>query len=433
MTSNFKHDAKGGPLMDVTDVIDMKETLRAQVIDDTSKVVDADAAPDSPASPPHGGNGVFLSAKPKAEPAAAPKGGLRERFMGKRAVSPSLPVGSDEPATPKAPAAAAPAPAPATAAAEKPPRAKWFGSKGGKAAADTVAPAAAEPAPDAPARPEGPIGPTAKVKTPIVVSRVADKKKPADLPIRVLIGFLAEVSEREAREYAMGVAERNCEQISLVYYDAFKVGTGCAYEIHEGGNGRAYLPEIIKAFNTRGTHRKGGEDDTSVFIPTATRMVQVSRTAEGLQAFLLPENTTEVPTTWLQGTTKMSPALPTLVAVLIAGAALFTTGFLALSLALVSRIQPYDVPPTPAIENVNDAFASSPLSRWAALQSVSGNEYVKAVKYAKGKWEIQRASSDAEPAPAPTPVPAPDGTLPVPAAPVPVDAAAPALPVTPAN
>jgi hypothetical protein len=431
--------------MDVTDVIDMKETLRAQVIDDTSKVVEAEAAAVVQASAPHGGNGVFLNAKPKAEPHAAPtappKGGLRERFLGKRAAAsgmPGLPQGQEGPAVPATPAApAAAAPAAAKAAADKPARAKWFGNRGAKAAAEAAAPVAAEQAsvPDAPARPEGPIGPTAKVKTPIVVSRVADKKKPADLPIRVLIGFLAEVSEREAREYAMGVAERNCEQISLVYYDAFKVGTGCAYEIHEGGNGRAYLPEIIKAFNTRGAHRKGAEEDTSVFIPTATRMVQVSRTADGLQAFLLPESTTEVPTTWLQGTTKMSPALPTLVAVLIAGAALFTTGFLALSLALVSRIQPYDVPPTPAIENVNDAFANSPLSRWAALQSVSGNEYVKAVKFAKGKWEIQRASADAEPAPAPMPVPSPDGTLPVPAAPVPVEAAAPApaIPVTPAN
>jgi hypothetical protein len=397
--------------MDVTDVVEMTETLRGQPRPEAF-IIDEQGGAEASA-----GKGVFLHTKPRqdAAPVAEPKPSLRSRFASKR------------PATPDAVVEAQPA---KPAAAEKPARAKWFSKKTTGESPSVAAPAPvdipAAPTVDAPARAEGPVGPTKKVKTPIVVSRVVDKKKPAELPIRVLIGFLAEVSEREAREYAQGIADRNCQQISLVYFDAFKYGNGCAYEIHEGGSGRAYLPEIIKSFKESGTYRKDGEEDASVFIRTATRMVQVSRTPEGLQAFLLPENSTEEASPWLQGTTKMSPALPTLVAVLVAGATLFITGFLALSLAMVSRIQPFDAAAAPVIENVTEGFANSPLSRWAALQSVSGDEYVKAVRFANGKWEIQRGTAEAPPAPPAPPVPAPldaATSMPAPVAP----------PATPAN
>jgi hypothetical protein len=380
----YKKD--GAPAnQDVTDVVEMTETLRSE----PRAYVEADII-DMPAETGSntGGKGVFLNAKPRPEPEV--KESLRSRFMNKRPAAPS--VAAAETPLPKEPKLADVRPA-----EPKPAGKKWFAGKKSAPATDASAPEPAPVSPEAPGRAEGPVGPTQKVKTPIVVSRVVDKKKPVELPIRVLIGFLAEVSEREAREYAQGVADRNCQQISLVYFDAFKFGNGCAYEIHEGGSGRAFLPEIIKAFQANGAYRKNGMEDASVFIPTATRMVQVSRTPEGLQAFMLPENTTEVATAGLQGTTKMSPALPTLVAVLVAGAALFITGFLALSLAMISRIQPYEAATAPAVENVTDGFANSPLSRWAALQSVSGDEYVKAVRFANGKWEIQRGTAEAAP------------------------------------
>ena len=404
----FKND--GAPSnMDVTDVVEMTETLRTQ----PRAQVERDII-DMPGTESSAGKGVFLSNKPRAESVPEPKASLRSRFAKKR------PAATDNPVE-----APAPDVSPKPVAPEKPARAKWFNKKPGATAApaDSAAPVQAEvasaPVTEPPARAEGPVGPTKKVKTPIVVSRVVDKKKPVERPIRVLIGFLAEVSEREAREYAQGVADRNCQQISMVYFDAFRYGNGCAYEIHEGGNGRAYLPEIIKTFQASGAYRKDGEEDASVFIPTATRMVQVSRTPEGLQAFMLPENSTEEATPGLQGTTKMSPALPTLVAVLVAGAALFITGFLSLSLAMVSRIQPFEAAATPAVENVTEGFANSPLSRWAALQSVSGDEYVKAVRFTNGKWEIQRGTAEAPPAsmPAASGAPGANGTEPATAVP----------------
>lgn len=379
--------------MDVTDVVEMTETLRAQ----PRAHVEADIIDMPGNTEPPEGRGVFLNTKPRPEPVPEPKASLRSRFASKRPAAQSSEAGAPTPAVENK-----------SAAVGKPAGGKWFSKKNGQAnspttpAAPEQAEVASPPVVEAPARAEGPVGPTKQVKTPIVVSRVVDKKKPAELPIRVLIGFLAEVSEREAREYAQGVADRNCQQISMVYFDAFKYGNGCAYEIHEGGSGRAYLPEIIKTFQASGAYRKDGEEDASVFIPTAMRMVQVSRTPEGLQAFMLPESTHEVATPGLQGTTKMSPAMPTRVAVLVAGAALFITGFLSLSLAMVSRIQPFEAAAAPTVENVTEGFANSPLSRWAALQSVSGEEYVKAVRFANGKWEIQRGTAEAQPAPVPT-------------------------------
>jgi hypothetical protein len=267
-----------------------------------------------------------------------------------------------------------------------------------------------------------PVRPTQPVKKPIIVRKASDtkKKKSLSCPIRVFIGFLPEVTERDARDYAFGVAERNCEQISISYFDAFKMNDGYAYEVHEGGSGRAFLPEIIKYFAAQSPFAKGAEA-TSVVIRTGTRTVQVERTLEGLQAFLLPEDAEEVPTDWLEPTTKMTPAIQTMTGVLVVGAALFTTGFLAMTLAMVSRIQPYDPPQAPAVKKATESYSVSPLSRWSALQAVSTNEYIKALRFSKGKWDLERGVPVAEPtSPAVTPMPAPASTSGLPSAPAPV-------------
>jgi hypothetical protein len=242
------------------------------------------------------------------------------------------------------------------------------------------------------------VGPFQKVEMPLSVHNAQDAKSPRELPIRVLIGYLAEVSERDAREYAMGIAERNCEQISLVYIDAFRLNNGYAYEIHEGGGGKAYLPSILSRFETLKPFEKGSSEE-SVIINTATRKVQVDRTREGLQAFLLPESSVALASDWVTRSTKMTAALNSMTMFLVIGASLFITGFLAMTLAMFSRVQPFDSPMPPRFERATDAYSISPAAQWGAIERVSGVEYVKAVRFSNGKWVVDRGVAELGPPP----------------------------------
>ncbi len=367
------------------------------------------------------GHGLFMDERPASQPSKSERKSLLERFGRKAPISvptaasepPAVAVAEESPVSvPPSAAAFEAEPAKSTSAepvsdakASKP---KWAFTR---ASREDKTPGTPEPkATGASVVPEPvSVRPTQNVKKPIIVQKAAERKrKLQELPIRVFIGFLPEVTERDARDYALGIAERNCEQISLVFYDAFKLNDGYAYEVHEGGPGRAFLPEIITHFGTLARFEKGA-DEANVFIRTATRMVQVDRTLEGLQAFLLPESATDAPSEWLEGTAKMTPAIQTLRAVLVAGAGLFIAGFLSLSFAFISRIQPYEEPKAPMVEKAIDNYNRSPMSRWTAIQGVTGNEYVAALKFKDGKWDLQRETVDAQaPAPAVEPASAPN-------------------------
>ncbi|KWT98297.1 MULTISPECIES: hypothetical protein [unclassified Variovorax] len=244
-------------------------------------------------------------------------------------------------------------------------------------------------------------------------------------PIRILIGYLPEVRERDAREYALGVAEKHFDQPAMAFYDAFKLGDGYAYEVHEGGDGVAYLPQIIKYFDSLGPYR--ADEPAKVTIRTGTRLVEVERQATGLSAILLPESSTKEPTAWLAPRERMSPALNQRTRFLVLGAVFFVTGFFALVGSMVTRYQPYDAPVASAVSRVN--YDDLPISRWPRLQSLQPNSYVAKVEYADKRWKAldirdarmtQAAPVGAPPPPQVAP-PAPDLTPP------------PAPPTTPAG
>lgn len=254
--------------------------------------------------------------------------------------------------------------------------------------------------------------------------------RPGALPIRVLMGFLPEVSARDAKEYAQGMAEKHFEQMGLSYFEAFEFGNGYVFEAHEGGDGKAYAPEIIKYFESLGAYQVG--EVNSVTIRTASRFLEVQRMREGLAAIMLPESAEATPTAWLHPTTSMTPGLNRRTAFLYAGVAVFATGVLSMLLAAtVFRLQPYATAPAQKVESVSTA--DLPRSQWSRLESLPANSYVKALRYRNDKWESPEIVTDA-PASTPTASPAQaavEAPLAVPAVPsaplaVPVPVAKPA-------
>ncbi|MCC5610905.1 hypothetical protein LC612_30195 [Nostoc sp. CHAB 5834] len=237
-------------------------------------------------------------------------------------------------------------------------------------------------------------------KKPSLFKRLfGSKLAPASgIPIKVIIGFLPDVSERDAKEYAFGVADKHFEQIGLTYYDAFPYGKGYAYEVHEGGHGRAYLPGIFERFERNGPFRTG--EKTAVRIETATRLIEVSRTREGLTSILLPESTDATPTEDLVAGKALRPGMDKRTGFFILGVAIFTSGFSALLLAgTIFRLQPYDEPPPLRTETIT--ASTLPRSQWARVEALPSGSYVKALRFKDGNWlapELEKPTVQVPPA-----------------------------------
>jgi hypothetical protein len=257
-----------------------------------------------------------------------------------------------------------------------------------------------------------------------------EKPKFLAVPVRVVIGYLPEVTERDALEYAVGLAEKHFEQIGMSYFDAFKYGNGYAFEAHEGGSGKAYLPEIIRYFDSKGTFRPG--EDVKAVIRTATRAVEVQRTREGLAAIILPERDETPPSDWLQPTTNMQPAINKRTGFLVVGAALFTTGFIAMIFtSMLTRFQEYEAAPDPVVQRID--ITQLPNQKWSELTRTPADKVVHALRYRNGRWETPELRPVPAAAPATntaTPPPAPGaGSV---SAPPPAGAVLPPATVAPA-
>lgn len=208
----------------------------------------------------------------------------------------------------------------------------------------------------------------------------------AQLPIRVLIGYLPEVGERDALEYAEGVAAKHFDNLGQTYFDAFKCDAGYAYEVHEGGPGRAYLPEIIRYYQGLGQY--SADDVNKVAIRTATRTVEVVRQRAGLSALLLPESQKPQQPSWLVPRVPMRPAVNKRTGLLVAGAVLFVTGCLgAMVSSLVTRLQPWEPAPEPvALQTQWDAL---PLAQYPLIERFDSSKgYITALRYDKNGWRV---------------------------------------------
>lgn len=242
-----------------------------------------------------------------------------------------------------------------------------------------------------------------------------------ELPVRVLVGYLPDVSLRDALEYASGIANKHIDNLSFAYFDAHPWDRGYAYEVHEGGSGKAFLPSVLEHFKQLGPF--SAKDDNQAFIRTGTRTVQIERQADGLSAVLLPEANKRETSSWLRAGATMRPAINKRTGVLVAGAVVFVTGFAAmLGASVITRIQPYAPPMEPVEVSVD--YGRLPLSQVDVLRrKLEQGEYVTAMRYERGRWSFDGGAT----APAqPSAVPASAGAKE--AAPFKIDAASKASP-----
>lgn len=207
-------------------------------------------------------------------------------------------------------------------------------------------------------------------------------------PIRVLIGFLSEVAEKDALEYAMGLCEKFFDQLSITFYDVFKYENGYVYEIHEGGVGLAYTPLILQKFRNLGTYDPSTAQANPFIIPTGTRHVEVVRTRNGVSAVLLPESYTLPSDNYQQPTSThhLSPAFNQRTGVLFVTAAFFVVSFFAMVTTSLVQYQSYDDPPPLVSEKL--AYQNLPSAQWPKISALSENgRRIKAVRFKNNQWQ----------------------------------------------
>lgn len=223
-------------------------------------------------------------------------------------------------------------------------------------------------------------------------ARARKPEAPHAVPIQILMGYLPEVSERDALEYAMGVADKYVTQVGLAFYAATKFGGGYIYEVHEGGSGKAYGPELVRHFAEAGPFQ--ADSPQVVHIKTAQRMVEVTRERESIGVVLLPDDTSVQVPEWLRPKKAMTPGIPRRKGMLYAGIGLAVSGTLAAGLTgAYFRLQGYaPAPAQPVVAVSSDVL---PSQQWAHVRAVplAGGEYIKALRFKNGAWQAPEVSS----------------------------------------
>jgi len=231
-------------------------------------------------------------------------------------------------------------------------------------------------------------------------------------PNRIVIDFLEGVTNRaDAVAYARGFITSHFEvpEQSGYYVQALK--DGYAYEAHEGGSRKAFLPAILRVLE--------GSPDATVSVRSGTRVLQVSKSARGnFNSVLLPEELSS----YLENVVEPDVKAPSLIAFqmenvvwLLVGGGVALVGALIFILSLAFFALDPSQLKMPVV-NITDAD-KLPLSQWQRMVSqLDGNNYIAAMRFENGNWRfdtLSNASADAAPVKIPTEAPATGASGPI--------------------
>jgi len=235
-------------------------------------------------------------------------------------------------------------------------------------------------------------------------------------PNTVLFGYLEGVAQRDADAYARGFARRVLTTAERVWYQTESFYTGYLYEIHEGGAGRSFLPDLITALET--------EPEGTVLVPSGRRVFELSvRNGRPTGAMLTEERSQRVqrqlalvlpaeqtggrpygvlvpavapvsrarfhivkPTKRMRRLTPESQPLQFLsIGVLVSGLSLLTVGAGACLWSLTQA----------GVDRGVD-FERLPHRQWpSAIMAAAGAAYVTKLEYKDGRWLVETAHEKA--------------------------------------
>ena len=230
-------------------------------------------------------------------------------------------------------------------------------------------------------------------------------------PNRIVIDFLEGVTNKsDAIAYARGFITSHFEVPDQSGYYVMQMKDGYAYEVHEGGSRKAYLPAIMKVL--------ADAPDATVSVRSGSRVLQVSKGPRGnFNSVLLPEELSS----YLENVIEPDPKSPSLtpfqmdnIVWLFVGSSLAVLGVLVFILSLGFFALDPSISKPPKL-NVTDS-KQLPLAQWENMMSqLTGNNYITAMRFQGGQWSFEtRNNNDAGPSANNDQAPTPGSLPPVP-------------------
>jgi hypothetical protein len=209
-------------------------------------------------------------------------------------------------------------------------------------------------------------------------------------PNRIVIDFLEGITNRaDAIAYARGFITSHFDvpEISGYYVQPYK--GGFAYEVHEGGSRKAFLPGILRTL----------EDNpgTTVSIRSGSRVLQVSKgQRDSFNSILLPEELSS----YLENVVEPDEKAPSLIPYqmdnvlwLFSGGAIGFIGGLIFIICMA--FYAFD-PSQNKIPDLNVTPANQlPMAQWQNMMGqLTGHDYISAMRYQNGQWRFETKSTD---------------------------------------
>lgn len=203
-------------------------------------------------------------------------------------------------------------------------------------------------------------------------------------PNRIVIDFLEGINSRaDAIAYARGFITSHFEVPEQSGYYVMPYKAGFAYEVHEGGSRKAFLPGILRTI--------ADDPGATVSVRSGSRVLQVSKgQRDSFNSVLLPEELSS----YLENVIEPDSKAPNLIPFqmdnivwLFAGTAIGALGGLVFILSLAFyALDPSQA--TPPRLNVT-ATENLPLSQWQKMTAqVNGDTYIAAMRYENGQWHF---------------------------------------------
>lgn len=225
-------------------------------------------------------------------------------------------------------------------------------------------------------------------RSPLEAEALCAPTPTSDRPYVLIFGHLGGVPSRQALEYVRGLALKAVQEEAISYYGLHKTATGIAFEIHEGGPGKALLPSLLAHVKSWGPYEQG--ESHHVDVATNSRTVRVVRTASGgISSVQLSEGAAPQRPLDVAYGKALQPLAQTGDGFVLAGKVVFGAGALAClaaaaALGLGSVQAARSVPTRPAV-----AVPNLPSAGFAAMLAAGHVDGVNALRFQAGSWMVQ--------------------------------------------
>lgn len=209
-------------------------------------------------------------------------------------------------------------------------------------------------------------------------------------PIQVLIGWIEESARKDVIEHARGFASDHIETLETAWIAMAEFRGGTLFEIHEGGGGYAYLPELIEGLSR--------DPDQVLWVPSGMKMNRVVTLSivEG-RPFSMMLNEADSARIRASGqlpmerSGRMKRLQPRGTPMLVIGATLFALGFTGLgaSAYMSAQIEQQPIPSLPySAENLPHRQIIS------LSNALREDRWVSRIQFENGVWRAEFETFD---------------------------------------